>query len=299
MPISKLMILIPVWLLSSPALAGLSIFTCEPEWAALSKRLAAPDAEIFSATTDGQDPHHVQARPALIAKARNADLMVCTGAELEQGWLPMVLQKARNDKVMPGAPGYVAAADSVALLDKPEVLDRSLGDIHAAGNPHIQLDPRNFLPVADAISQHLQALDASNAKLYQDRLASFKAEWQAAIERWQQQGKGLNNANLVVHHNQWVYLTRWLGMNTLASLEPKPGVPPNAGYLSELKQKLAATQVKAIIRAPIDDERPSEWLAAETGEPALALPFTVADPEDAQALDKMFDAILGQLGKLP
>ena len=131
-----------------PPHAALRVFACEPEWGALAQELGGDLVDVSVATTALQDPHQIQAKPSLIARARNADLVVCTGAELEIGWLPVLLQQSGNAKVQPGQPGNFAAADYVRKLEVPTQLDRSQGDVHAAGNPHIQTDPRNIAQVA-------------------------------------------------------------------------------------------------------------------------------------------------------
>src|SRR5690349_43501 len=135
--------------------AAVNVFACEPEWAALAKELGGDKVSAVSATTALQDPHQIQARPSLIARIRDADLLVCSGAELEIGWLPLLLTQSGNSRVQIGAPGYLEASQYVRKLEVPRVLDRSLGDIHAAGNPHIQTDPRNIAKVADVLAQRL------------------------------------------------------------------------------------------------------------------------------------------------
>jgi zinc/manganese transport system substrate-binding protein len=135
-----------------PARAALNVFACEPEWAALAKEIGGQRVAVASATTAQQDPHHVEARPSLIAHMRRADLLVCTGAELETGWLPVLLARSGNAKVQPGKPGYFEAAAFVELLDVPTTVDRSHGDIHAAGNPHVHTDPRRLAIIAERLA---------------------------------------------------------------------------------------------------------------------------------------------------
>ena len=135
------------------ARATVSVLACEPEWGALTQELGGEKVSIYSATTALQDPHRIQARPSLIARARSADLLVCTGSDLEVGWLPILLRQSGNANIQPGKPGNFEAASYVRKLEIPTRLDRAEGDVHAGGNPHIQTDPRNFLPVADALAQ--------------------------------------------------------------------------------------------------------------------------------------------------
>src|SRR5690242_16123631 len=156
---------------AAPANAAVSVLTCEPEWAALATELGGSLVNAESATTPEQDPHYIQARPSLIAKVRRAALVVCTGADLEVGWLPLLLRQAGNAAVQPGQPGSFVASDYVELLDKPSSVDRSQGDVHPYGNPHIQTDPRNIGKVAAALAERLAMLDSANAATYRSRAA--------------------------------------------------------------------------------------------------------------------------------
>src|SRR5262252_7605160 len=158
---------------AAPAVAALNVFATVPEWGALAKELGGDNVNVYTATNALQDPHHVEAKPSLIARARNADLVVATGAELEIGWLPLVLQQAGNPKVQPGKPGYFEAANYVTMLEKPVKLDRAEGDVHPGGNPHIQTDPRNIARVAAPLSAKLAELDSANAAYYQSRYKAF------------------------------------------------------------------------------------------------------------------------------
>lgn len=277
-------------LLTPVAQAQLRILACEPEWAALARELAGDEAAIYTATTARQDPHYIQARPSLIAQARRADLVVCTGAGLEVGWLPLVLRRAGNPKIQSGTSGYFAATEFVNLLEKPQRLDRAEGDVHAAGNPHIQLDPHNILRVARALSPRLAELDAEHADQYAQRLDDFSERWQAAISRWEQQAAPLKGMPVVVYHRGWTYLDHWLGLDQLAELEPKPGVPPTSAHLARVLDKLNKQPAQAVIRAPYQDQRPVQWLHDHTGITMLELPFTVGGNSQADDLFGLFDS---------
>ena len=260
-------------LCSSTAFAQLTIFACEPEWAALTRALAGDEAKVYSATTDQQDPHHIQARPSLIAKVRRADLLVCTGAELEVGWLPLLLRKAGNAKVQPGQVGYFMATDHVSMLEKPTVLDRSLGDIHAAGNPHVHLDPYRMQQVAIALVSSLVKIDPSNEKDYQENLRTFTLEWRSAISQWEKQAERLQGKRIVVNHNNWVYLERWLGLERLAVLEARPGLAPSSSHLSEVLTQLSANPAEMILLAGYQNDKPALWLSKKRGFALLAYPL--------------------------
>jgi zinc/manganese transport system substrate-binding protein len=277
---------------TSCAHATTQVFACEPEWAALAKEIGGDKIEATAATTALQDPHYIQARPSLIAGIRNADLIICSGAGLEAGWLPVLLQKGSNPKVQPGQAGSLMASDFVTRLDIPAALDRSQGDLHAQGNPHIQTDPRNIALVANVIAQRLQMIDAPNTLFYQQSLTAFQDKWGKAIARWQQQAAGLRGKLVVPHHKSWAYLNNWLGLVEVATLEAKPGVPPSAAHLEELLQQMQATPAALIIRSPYEDPQASEWLSKRTNIPNAVLPFTVGGLPGTDDLYGLFDTTI-------
>lgn len=277
---------------TASARAEVQVFACEPEWAALAEAVAGDRVEATSATNALQDPHYIQARPSLIAGIRKADLLICSGSGLEDGWLPLLLRKGNNPKIQPGQPGYLMASQFVNRLEIPTVLDRSQGDLHAQGNPHIQTDPRNLGVVAGVIAERLQQIDPANAQAYREGLAAFAEKWNQAIVHWQNQAAPLRGKRIVLHHRSWVYLDNWLGLEEEATLESKPGVPPSAAHLNELLVQLKATPAALIIRTPYQDPQPSEWLSKQTGIPNAALPFTVGGLPGTDDLYGLFDVTI-------
>lgn len=282
--------------LAAPAArAALNVLTCEPEWAALTQELAGDLAKVDSATTALQDPHRIQARPSLLAKARRADLLICTGAELESGWLPLLQREAGNGRIQPGQPGYFEAARFARLIERPTVLDRAQGDIHAAGNPHLHLDPRNIARVAEGLARRLSELDPANAARYADRHADFQRRWTAAMARWDQQGARLKGVPVVAHHRNWGYLADWLGLTIIGELEPRPGMEPTASHLAQLLETLKATPARMVLRTAYESPKASEWLATRATIPALELPYTVGGSAGAKDLFGLFDDTLSRL----
>jgi zinc/manganese transport system substrate-binding protein len=277
--------------------AALNVFACEPEWAALAKEIGGGAVRVYSATTAQQDPHRIEARPSLIAQMRRADLVVCSGAGLEASWLPVLLREAGNDQVQPGRAGYLEATRFVALLEKPASLDRAQGDVHAAGNPHIQTDPRNIARVGAVLAQRLAELDPARAKAYQAQWQDFSARWNTALAGWQTRAAPLKNQPVAVQHKSFSYLLAWLGMKEVAVLEPRPGVDPSVGHLAQVAARLQQTPARAVLRAAYQSPRPSEWLAERAGIPAVALPFTVGGNARAQDLFNLFDDTIDQLLK--
>ena len=281
----------------SPAQAALNVFATVPEWGALVDELGGDKVKVYVATTATQDPHHIEAKPSLIARARNADLVVATGAELEVGWLPLVLQQAGNPKLRAGQPGYFEAANYVTLLDKPVRLDRAEGDVHAAGDPHIQTDPRNIARVSQALATRLAELDPANADAYRARYKAFDDKWRAAIARWEREGAPLRGVPILVQHKAFTYLIAWLGMKEVAALEPKPGVEPTVSYLSEVLATIQRQPVKMVIRAAYQSDRASQWIAERAKIVPVVLPFTVGGDPEAKDLFGLFDDTLARLLK--
>jgi zinc/manganese transport system substrate-binding protein len=284
--------------LAQEANASLNVFACEPEWASLVKRLGGDKVTVDSATTARQDPHHIQARPSLIAKLRRADMLICSGAELEVGWLPMLQRKAGNQKVLSGKRGYFEAAMVVERLDIPEVLDRSMGDVHASGNPHVHLDPRRVLTIAMALSERMIELDPQNSDHYRSKQDNFKHTWLAAMERWQQSAEPLKGLRLVVHHQSWSYLFDWLQIINAGALEPKPGLPATASHLTRLKLELEQHPAAAIVHTHYQSPKAARRFSELSGLEVVELPYTVGGGEGVTDLYSLFDETLKRLLRL-
>lgn len=281
--------------ISQSAYAVLHVFACEPEWGALAQALGGEKVAVFVATNAMQDVHHIEAKPSLVAKLRKADLLICTGAELEDAWLPALLRQAGNRNVLAGQAGNFEAANYVRMLEIPNRLDRADGDVHAGGNPHIQTDPRNIAKVADALAQRLAKLDAAHAAFYQARYQDFSMRWQDAIKRWETQAAPLKGMAIVVQHKGFPYLQNWLGLNEVATLEPKPGVEPSSGHLSQVLLQLQRQPAKMVISAAYNDDRSSQWLSERLKISTVTLPFTVGGSDRAKDLFSLFDDTVQRL----
>ncbi|WP_144212644.1 metal ABC transporter solute-binding protein, Zn/Mn family [Shewanella donghaensis] len=278
-------------LVSSSANAAFNVFACEPEYAALTEALA-PNAKVYSATSALQDPHQVQARPSLIAKMRQADLVVCAGADLEIGWLPMLQMKASNNKVLSTDTGLFYAAEHIETLDQLTQVDRSMGDVHAKGNPHLHFDPRKFLKVAQALSAKLTELDPSSAAEYQASLAEFTEQWQQAIPRWEEKAQQLKGKKVIAYHSSFRYLFNWLAIEQVADLEPKPGLPPSSSHLAKLVNRGQQGDIMAIVVASYQDERGANWLGERTDLPVVVVPMSVGGNDQSHDLISLYDSVL-------
>lgn len=271
------------------AQAALNVFACEPEWGALTQEIGGDKVSVYTATQALQDVHHVQAKPSLLAKIRSANFVICTGAELEVGWLPVVLQQAGNPAIQPGRPAYFEAVNYVQRLEIPTRLDRADGDVHPLGNPHIQTDPRNIGKVADALALRLVEIDPANAAFYQARHKDFAQRWQDAIKRWETQAAPLKGVAIVVQHKAFPYIENWLGLQEVAQLEPKPGVEPTSTHLADVLAQLQRQPAKMVIRAAYNDERAAQWLSERAKIPVVVLPYTVGGSDKAKDLFGLFD----------
>ncbi|WP_210735827.1 metal ABC transporter solute-binding protein, Zn/Mn family [Massilia sp. Mn16-1_5] len=278
-----------------PAQAALNVLACEPEWAALTQELAGDKVNVSSATNALQDPHRVEARPGLIARTRNADLLVCTGLDLEAGWLPLLVQQSGNAKIAKGQPGFFEAGSFVPRLDVPAKLDRAEGDVHAYGNPHVHLNPHNIALISAQLAKRLAAIDPANAAFYGQRQADFASRWSQAMRKWETQAAPLRGVAIVEHHRNMEYLMGWLGMRQVGTLEPKPGVEPSAAQLGQLLSQLQQQPARFVLRAAYQDERASNWLSQRARIPAVVIPFTVGADKESGDLFALFDTTVRRL----
>jgi zinc/manganese transport system substrate-binding protein len=279
------------------AQAKLDVFACEPEWRSLATELGGGRLRAESATTAFQDPHHIEARPSLIVKARRADVLFCTGAELEIGWLPLLLKRSGNRQIKPGKPGYMMAAEHVRTIEVPKNVDRSQGHVHAAGNPHVHLDPRRLLTIAELFTDRLIQLEPDKDFYWRAQLSSFSTRWQVAIKDWEARAKPLRGSKVMVYHKNWSYLLEWLGIEAVADLEPKPGIPPSSGHLANLVQVAKSEKPVAILVANYQDRKGADWLSKKTGVPVIELPFTVGGAKGVDDLFSLYERLIQSLSQ--
>jgi zinc/manganese transport system substrate-binding protein len=282
-------------LLPTLASAKVNVFACVPEWASLARELGGDKVSVYQATSARQDPHRIEARPSLVAQMRSADILVCMGADLEVGWLPVLLQSAGNRKVQRGSPGFFLAAELVDRLDVPTSLDRAEGHLHPLGNPHIQLNPHKVATVATELSRRLAQIDPQNADYYAERGRDFQSRWQQAIQRWEAQAAPLRSLRVVSYHRDALYLIDWLGMVEVMNIEPKPGIPPTAGHLADLLTRLQPGTADLIVRMVNNDPKAAQWLSERTAIPLVELPFTVGGSREAKDLFSLFDDTISRL----
>ncbi|WP_417519478.1 metal ABC transporter solute-binding protein, Zn/Mn family [Marinobacter sp.] len=281
-------------LASLPARADFQVFACEPEWASLVREFL-PEAKITTATSYLQDPHYIEARPSLIAAMRRADIAVCTGASLEAGWLPTLLQRASNSAIQPGRAGLFYAAEHAQLHAPHDHVDRSMGDVHPEGNPHVHLSPDEVPAIAKALAQRLGQLIPEASGDILARYIRWRGDWSKHRIEWRQKAEVLQGRSVAIQHTNFSYLLNWLGVDSRFELEPKPGLPPSASHLSQLLAEPELKDVEAILIASHQDPQPANWLASQIQKPVLVVPGTVNDAGETQTLAELISMIVNTL----
>ena len=278
---------------ATPSSAQLRILACETEWGQLATEIGGDLVQVKNASAPGQDAHHIQARPSLLAQVRRADMVLCTGAELETGWLPVLLNRGSNPAVRQ-APGLFLAAEQVDRLEIPATLDRADGDVHAMGNPHVHLDPHRVITISRQLAERFAQLDPDNADAYRQQQQAWQTAFEAQISDWEAQAASLKGLNVITYHRTWSYLLDWLGMNRVDELEPKPGLPPTPGHLATLVRKADEQQVGLILYRPINGDDAASWLTKRTAACAVELPFSPGE-EGTNTLASLYSTVIQRL----
>ncbi len=252
-------------LLLPAAHAKLNVVTTTPDLGSIARAIGGDRIELTTLAKPTEDPHFVDAKPSFILKLNRADVLIEGGAELEIGWLPALLDQCRNPKLAAGAPGHIACAQGIPLLEIPSTLDRSKGDIHAAGNPHYLVDPVNAKAVAQRIADGFCSQDGKSCDVYRANLKKFTDAIDAKLVEWQKTLEPFKGQQLVAYHNSWLYFARRFGLKIELYLEPKPGVPPTPTHLAEVITKMNEDKVHVILVDPYLNRRTAEAVAAKTG----------------------------------
>src|SRR5512133_454963 len=280
----------------SPALAALHVVTTTEGLAALAREVAGSRASVESLSRGVQDPHFVDANPILALKLRGADLLVDVGLELEIGWLPPLVTQSRNARVQPGGAGRLTASSAVDVLDVPTgPVDRSVGDLHPAGNPHFLTDPRRAVKVATAIAERLATLDPGEAAGYRARAAAFAKRMDGALARWTAQLAPVKGRALFTHHRTLVYFLDWTGLRSVGEMEPRPGTPPPPAHLAALVQQAKRDGVKACVVESYYDPRSDELVARLSGAKLVVIPGDVGGDPAAKSDEQWIDLLVARV----
>ena len=289
----QFILMMGVFTFPSYAFSKVNIFACEPEWASLSKEIGGDMVDIKTATSAKQNVHFIRAKPSLLSYMRKADLVFCSGSSLEIGWLPILLKKAAGPHIQPGSNGWIMASDFVNKIDISKNTDRSMGHVHPEGNPHIQLNPHNIQIISGIVTDRLIKIDPNNSQYYKDNLEKFSSKWMDNLKKWENKIDILKGKKVIVYHKSWSYLLSWLKIDAIASLEPKPGLPPTASHLEKILSSIKDhKKIDAILVAPFENDKAAKWLSEKSGIPIIYLPFTVGGSDNAHDLFSLFDETL-------
>jgi zinc/manganese transport system substrate-binding protein len=326
------LVLLAAACLANAQAAGIKIVTTTTDLADITRAVAGDVAEVTSITTGREDPHALTAKPSFIVRARDADVWIRIGMELEIGWEPVILRDARNPRIHVGTPRHIDASDHVLRLEVPtQRVTRDQGDVHPEGNPHYWLDPLNGRLIAATIAERLSVLYPAHKTTFEAGLHRFECDldtrmfgaalvealggetlWKAVSEKrlealladkneagkaggWYAAMRLHQGKTLVTYHRSWPYLTERFGLLADLQLEPKPGIPPSAKHLADLVADAEARKVRVILQEPFYTLKAAEFVAARTGAKVIVVPtMTGGSPEAASYLE-MLDNVIRKL----
>jgi len=279
-------------LLTTSALAKVNVVVTLPWIGSIAKEIGKDKIDVSTLVKPSQDPHFAEAKPSMILAARKADIIMYNGLDLEVGYLPRIIESSNNPKIQPGKIDNLDCSQFVSVIEKPVSVDRSMGDVHPLGNPHYLFSPKNILKVAEGISKVLSELDAGNTAFYKSNLQSFRERIIAKEKQWG--SRPLKGKKFVAYHRLFEYLAREFGFQIIAYVEPKPGIPPSAGYLTELVELIKRSKPNAILATEANGKKESEALGQKTGTKVIILPHDVGNP-GAQDWFNLMDTLINSL----
>jgi zinc/manganese transport system substrate-binding protein len=277
------------------AQAKINVVATLPDFASLAREIGGDNVDVTVLAKPTEDPHFVDARPSFVVKLRQADVLIDGGAELEIGWLPPLLQNARNPKIEAGQPGRVEASQGIRLMEVPAQLTRAAGDVHAMGNPHFMVDPIIAKAVAQHIANALAAVDSAHAADYQANEKKFEATINAKLQEWGTKLLPFKGQSLVAYHDSWVYFGHRFGFNIDLFLEPKPGIPPSPSHLAEVIAQMKAQKIKAIIVEPYHNRKIAEKVAESTGAKVVGFAQFPGALPNTETYVKLIDGLVNNL----
>jgi zinc/manganese transport system substrate-binding protein len=282
-------------ILATVADAKIKVVATLPDLASLAREVGGDKVEVSAMAKPTEDSHFVDARPSFVVQLRSADVLIDGGAELELGWLPPLLQNARNPKLEVGKPGRVQASEGVRLMNVPINVTRAAGDVHSLGNPHFMTDPIIAKTVALHIAKSFASVDPPNAASYDANYKKFEATINAKLQEWGTAMLPFKGQSVVAYHDSWVYFAHRFGLNIDVFLEPKPGIPPSPSHLAEVIEKIKAQKIKAIIVEPFHDRKIAEKVASSTGAKVVDFAQYPGALPDTDSYVKLIDTLVSRL----
>ena len=278
-----------------PMAKRINVVATTPDLAALAREIGGDAVEVKALAKPTEDPHFVDAKPSHIVTLNRADVLIEGGAELEIGWLPALLESARNDKIAPGAPGRISASQGVRMLEIPTSFDRAHGDVHALGNPHFLLDPINAKLVVAQIANHLSQVDPASAELFKANLKAFNTTLDAKFAEWQQRLAPYRGAKIVTYHKDFVYFAERFGLEVVENLEPKPGIAPSPAHLATVISRMRADNARIILVQPFQNRKTAETVARQTDAVVLDVPQQPGAVKDTDTYFQLMDYIVNTM----
>lgn len=292
----RFFLLLALALCAANARAKLNVVATLPDFGSIAEQVGGDKVKVTTIARGTEDPHFVDARPSFVILLNKADVLIEGGAELEIGWLPPLVNKARNAKILADAPGHIIASRGVRLLDVPTgAVDRSMGDVHPLGNPHFTLDPANAKTVAATLAEAFGRLDAANAAAYEENLKRFDEQIDKKLAEWVKLMEPYRGAKVVTYHKSYNYFLERFGLELVGTIEPKPGVEPSPSYVNGLIPRLKAAGVKLIMIEPFRPRKTSESVAQAVGAKLLLLPDSVGGNEHVKDYFSLFDQDVAQI----
>lgn len=268
-----------------------------PDYASIASEIGGERVKSESLIKGTQDPHFADALPSHIMKLNKADLLISTGLGLESGWLPALLNNSRNKKIQPGSTGYLDASAYVELKEVPQKIDKSMGDVHPGGNPHFYTSPAELFKIAAEIKNRLLEIDPSGKEVYNRNWETFNTRYETKTAQWKKAIEPLKGTKIVVYHESWTYLIEWLGFEKVASLEPKPGIPPSSGHIADVISQIQGKNVRFLFQEIYHPTSLSKKFAAKTGVKLLVLPSMTGAEKGTDSIWDKFDSIINRLVK--
>jgi zinc/manganese transport system substrate-binding protein len=277
------------------AQAKLNVVATLPDFGSVAREIGGDNVEVTVLAKPTEDPHFVDARPSFVVKLREADVLIDGGAELEIGWLPPLLQNARNARIATGQPGRVEASQGIRLMEVPAQLTRAAGDVHALGNPHFMIDPIIAKAVAAHIATAFSAVDPAHAAQYQTNEKNFENTINAKLQEWGTELLPFRGQSLVAYHDSWPYFAHRFGFNINIFLEPKPGIPPSPSHLAEVISQMKGQKIKAILVEPYQNRKTAEKVGQETGAQVVDFAQFPGALPNTETYVKLMDVLVNHL----
>jgi zinc/manganese transport system substrate-binding protein len=283
--------------LTGVSYAEIKIAAAYPYIADIAARIGGEKVEAAALAPGNWDPHFVPAKPSLIAKVRNADLLISNGAELEIGWLPPVIRESRNAKIMPGAKGFLDLSDHIKLIDIPADISRAKGDVHPSGNPHFNLNPVNMLIISKVISEKLSEIDPGNADYFKINQQKFSEIWNKKLTEWEKAMAPFRGSRVVQYHKIFDYFLKCYGLIPAIELEPLPGISPSSNHIARVIETIKIEKIKYVFNDVYHSVKPAELVAGKGGAKVIVLPHDVGAVKEARDVVSLFDEIVRRITK--